>query len=518
MAKFNKAVDKTIQNHEGGVAFQLEPKQELINLTLTSMINEDKFYVSGVDEFKRFTDLIFIVSNYDPEFILKLAKYARNEFYMRTAPVVLLAEASMIEDCKPFVRQYAPQIIKRADELTEVIAYWTSAYGSIGSNGNVPFPNSLKKGVADSFNNFNEYHLTKYDRKGAVTLKDVLRICHPAPKDETQDNLFAYLADKEYDPDKLPIVKAKAKLNDFDTLNDEAIAFIKENNFTWEVLVSKFGNFKEVWDSINLPFMAMLRNLRNLIKSGANLNKYIQMLLDKNQVFASKQFPFRFYTAYREIQQLDRAVGDVRPVLNALTYAVEHSVNNLPKLPGLSIVSADVSGSMQQPVSRRGTVLCSDISLLFTAMADKICDNAIVSVFGTKFATLNTNGREDIFTLMSELEKVNVGWSTNGYLIPKYLLEKQIKVDRIIVFSDMQMYDDNNYYSEQSFKGYFNKYVAYNPDVYLYTIDLAGYGHSVVDPNNPRVVKIAGWSDKVLNLIAHYESDKSTLVKGIEES
>jgi len=122
----------------------------------------------------------------DPEYIMKLASYARNEMYLRSAPMFMLVEGAQYDMVKPFIRKWVPHIIKRADELTEVIALFISKHGQIGSGGTASLPASLKKGIADSFHNFDAYQFAKYDRDGEVKLKDVLRLVHPKPKNDVQ--------------------------------------------------------------------------------------------------------------------------------------------------------------------------------------------------------------------------------------------------------------------------------------------------------------------------------------------
>jgi telomerase protein component 1 len=95
---------------------------------------------------------------------------------------------------------------------------------------------------------------------------------------------------------------------------------------TWETQVALLGNRANVWqdligafretcftdthwvaDAKKLPFMAMLRNLRNLIKTGvsdAHHKLVLRRLRDERQVIQSRQFPFRFFAAYQVLEEL----------------------------------------------------------------------------------------------------------------------------------------------------------------------------------------------------------------------
>ncbi len=60
-------------------------------------------------------------------------------------------------------------------------------------------------------------------------------------------------------------------------------------------------------DHNKLPFMAMLRNLRNIIKANVD-PKYHAMIIGRltseKAVAGSRQFPFRFFSAYEVLDQL----------------------------------------------------------------------------------------------------------------------------------------------------------------------------------------------------------------------
>lgn len=81
---------------------------------------------------------------------------------------------------------------------------------------------------------------------------------------------------------------------------------------TWETQISIKGNKAEVWEQLidhkKLPYMAMLRNLRNMIKTGISEKHHqwvIKKLQDEGAVINSKQFPFRFFTAYEVLAELE---------------------------------------------------------------------------------------------------------------------------------------------------------------------------------------------------------------------
>ena len=142
---------KTV-NKAGGSAFQLNDKAALVTAVLTTFINEPKFYGDNTQDLVQ-TARTVIKS--DPEFVAKLACYARNEFHMRTVSYVLAGEVSKGAKGHRCVRKMIRKVIERPDDMTDIIAYCLKTWGK-------PIPRSLRRGIADVFGKFDEYSLSKW--------------------------------------------------------------------------------------------------------------------------------------------------------------------------------------------------------------------------------------------------------------------------------------------------------------------------------------------------------------------
>lgn len=122
------------ENYEGGEAFKMGVKSELFERVMTSLM-EGKFYdKDGEDTRKAIADLIAKCEEFDPEFPLKLASYARNEMNLRSVPIFIAVEACKYPKMKKHLRKWLPSIIQRADELTEIVARYIEVNGPIGDN------------------------------------------------------------------------------------------------------------------------------------------------------------------------------------------------------------------------------------------------------------------------------------------------------------------------------------------------------------------------------------------------
>lgn len=481
MSKFNLGFSRAIKtiNNEGATAYPMNDKEKPVTQVLTSFFNENKFYG---DNSQDILNTVRNVIKTEAKFVANLCIYARNEMHLRTISHVLVSELAKSTEGKEYVRKTLNKIIERPDDMTEVLAYYLNTYGK-------PIPNSVKKGLADNFGKFDEYQLAKYNRKNTIKLKDILCLAHPKAKDERQSDLWKRLLE-----DRL------------------------ETPVTWEKELSTKGNTKETWERLieenRLGYMAMLRNLRNIIKSGAsNLNKVYEYLTDEERVLKNKQLPFRYYSAYKTLK--NEGIGTSK-IYDALETAIKISTKNIDRLTGKTLIAADVSGSMNFPISKKSDLTCAEVAVLMLSIANYICEETITKTFDNYLYTCNLATQNGIIANANSI-KVN-GGGTDITLPLRYLLDRKIFVDRIIILSDNEInreYSYNTGYSRsstcQALVEEYKKRI--NPDVWVHAIDMQGYGTQQFKGKNVNI--IAGWSERVFDFISSVEQGMDSLIDKI---
>ncbi len=487
MAKFNffKKEYRKVKNHEGDRAYRPGSRMELYNLAATSFV-EDRFYESAGRQLARLKKILVQV---DPAFACKLAVYARKSMHLRSIPIVLLMELVKLHRKKKidkrFIGKAITSVISRADEITEILAYYQAANQRSGAKKLNRLSRQVKNGVAGAFNKFDEYQFAKYNRKGDVTLKDALFLTHPKAKDETQQMLFDKIA-----ADKL------------------------ETPYTWETELSTRGNTKDVWmellDSGKLGYMALMRNLRNLLNAGLPykyLEKAAQRIADEKQVRKSKQLPFRFFAAYKGISGL----ADASVFLEALEQAVAHSVDNISFFKGRRVlIASDVSGSMMRPLSQRSSIQCYDVGLLLSMLLrNKLGGRVTTGIFGDTWKVKNLP-RSNVLANVETLRGIEgeVGYSTHGYTALKWALKEHEGFDKIVFFTDCQMYGLQR---DGHFERLWTKYKQMHRGCKMYLFDLAGYGNTPVRIDEKNVTMISGWSNRVFDMLEALENGSSVL-------
>ncbi|SHG66739.1 TROVE domain-containing protein [Chryseobacterium sp. OV279] len=486
----------TVMNYEGAKAFTMTPAEELYSAVVTTGLSKTS-YEKGSDRLVRIQSLI---KKNDPEFVAKLAVYARKDMYLRSIPLVLAAELAKQTSGTDLISRTVDGVVQRADEITELLAYYQTTNERTEMKKLNRLSKQIQKGLAKSFNKFDEYQFAKYNRKAEVTLRDALFLVHPKAKDENQQAVFNKIVG--------------------DTL---------ETPFTWEVELSVLGQtkfadetekklaFKNKWEELilsnKLGYMATLRNLRNILESEVSSNamaKVCSYLSNEKAVLNSKQLPFRFLAAYRELKA--KKSPYLSSVLEALEDAVMVSAKNIKGF-GFDtsvVIAADVSGSMQKPVSPKSKVLLYDIGLLMSMILQSQCKNVITGIFGDSWMRVPMP-KSGILRNVNAFYKREgeVGYSTNGYLVIEDLIRKKEQIDKVMLFTDTQLWNSKN--TKHSFEDSWNKYKKIAPDAKLYIFDLAGYGNQPLDVRKNDVYLIAGWSDKIFDVLNAVEDRKSAV-------
>lgn len=475
--KFNKTATglKTV-NRAGGQAYIQNPKLELVSLLLTSFV-KDKFYENEEDQLNRLRNLVFSIP--DKKFVAKSAIYARTVFGMRSITHALAGELVNCVKSQPWVKNALEKIIYRPDDMTEILSYYMSNYGK-------PIPNNLKKGFALALEKFDSYQLAKYRGEGkSVKLVDIVNISHPKPLTDGRAQLYKDL------------LTGNLKSTD-----------------TWEVRLTEAGQKagsaeekaelkKEAWINLisekKLGYFALLRNLRNILEQAPEIvDKAVEMLVDEKLIKKSLVLPFRFQTAINEIQQT--SFNGTRDVLGGLVKAMDISLANVPVFEGKTLVVLDTSGSMSgKPI---------EIGSLFAVALYK-SNNADFMAFSDDAKYFNMLSIDSCYILSMAIQR---GATMGGTDFHSIFIRADKAYDRIIILSDMQ-----GWIGYESPVKDFNAYCRkYNCSPFIYSFDLNGYGDMQFPEN--KVFCIAGFSEKIFDVMKLLEQDKNALISEIEKT
>lgn len=393
MVRLNKIVRAFTR--EGARATRFTPEMELKRALMNCLLWEDQFYEDGVAIADRIRALVPKVA---PAKVAQLAIEAREVMKLRHAPLLVIREMARSEKHRALVAETLARVIQRPDEMTELLAiYWADVLGPMQQRKRQPVSAQVKKGLARALTKFDAYQLAKWDRDGAVRIRDVLFLVHAKPKDAEQAKVWKQLVDGELaSPD------------------------------TWEVSLSAGKSKRETFERLiaerKLGGLALLRNLR-LMQTAQVPRQTIAGAIEAMRT--DRILPYRFITAARY-------APDFEPELEA---AMLKSVKDHVRLPGRTRLLIDVSGSMFATLSAQSEMTRAEAACGLAILAREICDEV------------------EIFTFSNEVVKVppRLGFALRdaiissqphgGTYLGKAVTEIDRKGDRLIVFTDEQSHD-----------------------------------------------------------------------------
>jgi len=521
-----KKGEPTLVTHEGGPGFAKKAKTELFLLAVSNVVGENTFYEAGADRDSRFKALVHKVAVSDPAWMFGMIGWLRGEANMRSAALVMAAEAAractmasgravdasntLTMPARPTTRQIIGAALQRADEPGEMLAYWTAHYGR-------KIPQPVKRGVADAVRKlYSEYSLLKYDTAShGWRFADVLDLTHPKPATPAQGALFVHALDRrhgrEWDGhpaqgESLPMVAANYHFRQSIAHGNVALFtdpdLLKAAGMTWEDALSLAGNKidkRKLWEAMipSMGYMALLRNLRNFDEAGVSdevADQVAQRLTDPAQVARSRQLPFRFYSAYVEVPS-DRW-------RHPLGKALDVALVNLPKLPGRTLVLIDTSGSMTGcTISEKSKVTAAAAAAVLGIALAKSQGADVYGWANFPYSYKLTRGASTLREVEGFL--ATTGQGGHGTDIPA-AFKAYAGHDRVFLLSDMQTVGGHrSYYATDPVK-------LIPAHVPLYAYDLQGYRAAALSTVAPNRHQLGGYTDRTLQMVPYLERGEDT--------
>lgn len=537
MAKFNTTKKGTIPtevNKMGEKAYKIEDKALLASTVLTSFLNSS-YYETETEIVNRIKELCNTV---DPLFVAKLAVYARQDANMRSSTHLLASEIAHKVSGTEWGKRFYEKVVARPDDISEILSAYKHFYGKKS-----PITAAMKKGFRNKLQSFDAYQLDKYKMKNKdISMVDLFNLFHPMPKNQKMETVYKAMMsgksiDSFYDSKILEKEltkagqKAKAESTDVVALKEEA--------------------FEAVLDNISgMPIMNLVRNLVNIIQTVPHkVDEAVEQLTNKHKILNSRLLPFRFASAYTEVEKLNKPATSrggvvkfekddnstlVEKVLKGLEKAIEISCQNIKVLDGNVAVLVDHSGSVRgdagnaSKVSAFSKTTTAMIGNLFGSMLSYKQDNVYFGLFGDRLINVPMDRTKGMLEFNANSFKQGVecgGGTENGlYIFLSDCIKNKTKVDNLVIFSDMVIgsggkggWDrSSDSYRFGTFQELFKKFKQINPHCFTVAVNIKQTGNNSVFDKSLNVLNVSGWSDSIFDLIQKHSIGYETLVKEIE--
>ena len=550
MAKFNSKkmpVAPTEVNYMGEKAFKLSDKEELVSTVMTTFLT-DAYYEKETEVTNR---IIKLIDKVDPLFAAKLAIYARNEGKLRSVTHLISAYLAKHISGTDWGKRFYNKIVIRPDDMSEILSCYSHLNGSDTKVNKIP--NSIKCGFKAALERLDAYQIDKYKmERRSISLIDLVNMFHPKGTQKNEEAYRRLMSGESLDG----LYTSKIFEKEMSAAGQKTKGMSKEAKDE-----AKKEAITEVLDNVKgMPMMNLLRNLRNIILYAPDkVSDACAQLTTPEKVHNSRLLPFRFATAYSEIENMsyelkepatsiafesDKTKVNVSrgefdklktQVLDAIEVALEHACDNIPKLDGNVAILVYHSGSVRGDAgghSRVSAFSCTTramIGNLFATMVAYRQDNVYIGLFGDRLISVPIDRNKKLLDFNKESYDKGAycgpGTEAGIYEFLRNVIKEKKRVDNVIVFSDCQIGNGSGFTSWYGtscsdrgghFHELFKEFRKINPQANFIVCNLNQSGSTSVFDKSQRILNIAGWSESIFDIITSNCKGWESIINEIE--
>lgn len=533
MSLFGKAPAASARNEAGAPAYAMAPKLALAQLATTGCFN-GTYYAKSDEQLDTLKSLMAQVQ--DNTFLAKLAIYSRDRAFMKDMPAALVATLAS-RDTALFHKVF-DRVIDNGRVLRTLFQMIRS-----GAFGKKSLTSSIQRAFQRWLNRASVEKLLSASIGNDPSLRDVLRMARPTPKDNERRALFGWLANREVEKwapaTESDLPDQAQKLRSFraaETANEQ-VALLKSMNARWDLLADS-AKGTSVWIEMGKSMgpQALRMNLNTLERHGVfesreQVEYFAKRLEDQNEVRRSRQFPYQYFAAY--LNASDKVPQRIK---TALSKAAEIACDSIPQFDLPVVIGVDVSGSMSSPVTgHRGNgstskMRCVDVAALFAAAILRRNPESVVIPFDQSAYRVKLDPSDSILSLAARL--ASYGGGGTDCSLPIVTANRDYSKQKfagIVLVSDSESWIYKGcpwFYGASGSTGVveqWNKFVKNQQRLQgesarpkLICMNLQPYATTQA-PERPDVLNIGGFSDAVFEVVSSFLfDDASRFVNEIE--
>ena len=461
---------------------------ELLKALLAASLSTDDSMQAG----EAFILLRQTIRQSDPGYLARAAIQLREQLNFPDFSFLLTAELAALYDDERTALLVA-RIVAQPGEIPA----WLNHYSRTGRDSRRP-GRYIRKHLSVLLNRLDEYQFTRYSTSVREGLKKALLGLQPRPAGRAQRQLFARIL-RDHVPARASWEKEWRALHQLHYDSHE------------QRLVTLRDKWKEGISSFRIGYPALLDNLQPMLCAGVSgkvLKLAAEYLGNASAAGRDGQSPLRLLKAWRGLQRGDQ--GGAGMLTEALEKAAVHNSWNRSAFgrDAVSVIAMDVSNSMKRPVCGDDPIQRFDIGPLLAYSWRNRGDKVIAGIIGNTWRPIEMPMRPILSsTDQFRRHEGEAGYAINAWLVIRDLVRKRHVVDKVLVFSDCQLWNKRSFdQGAGTDLGHwwrqYRQQIA--PQATLYLFDLAGYGMQPLVWPEENVCLVAGWHERIFDVLAFF--------------
>ncbi|QDV25912.1 TROVE domain-containing protein [Aureliella helgolandensis] len=528
-------------NEAGGRAYTLEPKQALAQVAATGTFG-DAYYSTAGTQLGEVLKLIDTID--DDQYLAKLAVYARQKAAMKDMPAALLVALSVRNT--ELMHRVFDRVVDNGRVLRTTFQMIRSGqFKNRAGIARTGLSSSVQRAFQRWLNEASVAKLLSASIGNEPSLRDILRMARPTPKDDERRALFGWLTDKaieKWTPAGEANLPAEVQaIAAYRAATDEATQLLVMGELAgvrWDLLADA-AKGPSVWAAIarKMGPQALRMNLNTLLRHDVferssvvptedhgggppchNMVDYVaDRIADAAEVARSRQFPYQYFAAY--VNTDDQMPAKIKAALHK---AAEIACGNVPELPGPVLIGLDTSGSMGCAVTgNRGRgatskMRCVDVAALFAAAILRRNPDSVVIPFDTQAYDVRIAPSDSILSIAERLSKYGGGGTNCALpLEAANVLHRERKFAGVVLVSDNESWVGTGRHGStgvmtawEAFVANQRKLAGRDANTKLVCIDIQPY-QTTQACERADIMNIGGFSDAVFNVISAFLADNN---------
>jgi len=367
------------------------------------------------------------------------------------------------------------------------------------------------------------YQALKYQQRDGWSHRDLLRLAHPQPVDESHRTIYHWITQgwdwvgPEPHPDAaLQQVWAMERAKRAKSANEVA-QLIRDYRLPREAVPTPFLNEAAVWEALleEMPMTALIRNLATLTRVGLltplskTTRRVTEQVTDKARLRKARVHPIALLSALKTYAQGRGERGQhtwqpVPAIVDALDKAFYLSFGNVVPAGKRWVLGLDVSGSMEFGTIAGVPGLTPRVASAALALITAATEQSYqVMGFSTKFMPLKITPRQRLDDVLKTVG--NLPFSGTDCALPMlWAMQNKVETDVFVVYTDSETWF-GKVHPAQALKQYREKMgIAAR----LIVVGMMANNFSIADPQDGGMLDVVGFDTATPQLISDFAGER----------